>query len=327
MRLSSATFLFITCAALALTGCADDDPIVTPDAGTRTDAGTDAGTDADAGTDTDAGTPSPVTVTASQPAEGETDVYPLEMYLDASGQTPVIAFRKVLTLTFSEPMDPSTSQVTLRDRTDTTAPARVLTGTWSEDARTLTVTVPRTEESTRPLEVSTRYALALDALRDTAGLALSSGTVGLGGDTALDFTTGERDPELEHACTHTLVNTPEAVTAGRTPFDFPPDTNTGHTRYDVALRTVEGGFGGYTGFISDPENAEHVTLYFNQEVPTKVTNDTTGTDVASVLAPARFICAGITHTATFAAEPGDQIYLFQFGPVAAEHIQFVLERE
>ncbi|GMU07200.1 Ig-like domain-containing protein [Corallococcus caeni] len=315
MRLSSATFLFATCAALTLTGCADDAPIVTPDAGTSTDAGT--GTDA--GTP-DAGTPtSTATVTASQPAEGESDVYPLEMYLDASGQKPLIAFRKVLTLTFSQPMAPSAAQVTLHDRTDATVPARVLTGTWSEDARTLTVTVPRTEESTRPLEVSTHYALSLEALKDAAGLALK--------DAALDFTTGERDPALEHACTHTLVNTPEAVTAGRTPFDFPPDTHTGHARYDVTLRAGEAGFGGYTGFISDPEHAEHVTLYLNQEVPTKVTNDTAGTDVASVLAPARFICAGITHTVTFTSEPGDQIYLFQFGPVTSEHIQFVLERE
>ncbi|MBZ4332283.1 Ig-like domain-containing protein [Corallococcus sp. AS-1-12] len=322
MRLSSATFLFATCAALALTGCADDAPIVTPDAGTSTDAGSDAGTSTDAGTSV-----SSATVTTSRPSEGEADVYPLEMYLDASGQTPVIAFRKVLTLTFSEPMDPSAARVTLHDRTDTTAPARVLTGTWSEDARTLTVTVPRTEESTRPLEVSTHHALSLDALKDAAGRALSADTVGLGGDTALDFTTGERDPELEHACTHTLANPPEAVTAGRTPFDFPPDTHTGHARYDVTLRPVEAGFGGYTGFISDPENAEHVTLYLNQEVPTKVTNDTAGTDVASVLAPARFICAGITHTLTFTSEPGDQIHLLQFGPVASEHIQFVLERE
>ncbi|RUO94531.1 hypothetical protein D7Y11_04015 [Corallococcus sp. AB018] len=322
MRLSSATFLFATCATLALSGCDDDAPIVTPDAGTSTDAGSDAGTGTDAGT-----TASTATVTTSHPSEGETDVYPLEMYLDASGQTPVIAFRKVLTLTFSEPMDPSAAQVTLHDRTDTTAPARVLTGTWSEDARTLTVTVPRTEESTRPLEVSTHHALALDALKDAAGRALSPATVGLGGDTALDFTTGERDPELEHACTHTLVNTPEAVTAGRTPFDFPPDTHTGHARYDVTLRPGESGFGGYTGFISDPENAEHVTLYLNQQVSTKVTNDTSGTDVVSVLAPARFICAGITHTVTFTSEPGDQIHLFQFGPVATEHIQFVLERE
>ncbi|MBZ4372157.1 Ig-like domain-containing protein [Corallococcus sp. AS-1-6] len=322
MRLSSATFLFATCAALALTGCDDDAPIVTPDAGTSTDAGSDAGTSTDAGT-----TVSSATVTTSRPSEGEADVYPLEMYLDASGQTPVIAFRKVLTLTFSEPMDPSAARVTLHDRTDITAPARVLTGTWSEDSRTLTVTVPRTEESTRPLEVSTHHALSLDALKDAAGRALSADTVGLGGDTALDFTTGERDPALEHACTHTLANPPEAVTAGRTPFDFPPDTHTGHARYDVTLRPVEAGFGGYTGFISDPENAEHVTLYLNQEVPTKVTNDTAGTDVASVLAPARFICAGITHTLTFTSEPGDQIYLLQFGPVASEHIQFVLERE
>ena len=304
MRLSSATFLFATCAALTLSGC-DDDPILTPDAGLPTDAGT---------------TVSTATVTTSSPSEGETNVYPLEMYLDASGQTPVIAFRKVLTLTFSEPMDLSAAQVTLHDRTDTTVPARSLTGTWSGDARTLTITVPRTGESTRPLEVSTRYAVVLDALRDAAGLALSL-------DAALEFTTGERDPELEHACTHTLINTPEAVTAGRTPFDFPPDTQTGHARYDVTLRAGEAGFGGYTGFISDPENAEHVTLYLNQEVPTKVTNDTAGTDVASVLAPARFICAGITHTVTFTSEPGDQIHLFQFGPVASERIQFVLERE
>ncbi|RKH73442.1 hypothetical protein D7X96_01705 [Corallococcus interemptor] len=296
MRLSSATFLLV---ALTLSGCDDNEPIVTPDAGTRV---------------------STAIVTTASPSEGETDVYPLEMYLDASGQTPVIAFRKVLTLTFSEPMDPLAAQVALHDRTDTTVPARVLTGAWSEDARTLTVTVPHTGESTRPLEVSTRYAVALDALRDAAGLALAS-------DAALEFTTGERDPELEHACTHTLVNTPEAVTAGRTPFDFPPDTQTGHARYDVTLRAGEAGFGGYTGFISDPENAEHVTLYLNQEVPTKVTNDTAGTDVASVLAPARFICAGITHTVTFTPEPGDQLHLFQFGPVASEHIQFVLERE
>ncbi|RKG93799.1 Ig-like domain-containing protein [Corallococcus terminator] len=329
MRPSSAAFLFATCAVLALTGCDDEEPTVTPDAGTLADAGSDAGTSADAGTGFDAGTDptSTATVTTSQPGEGATDVYPLEMYLDTSGEKPLIAFRKVLSLSFSEPMDPTFAQVTLRDRTDSTVPARVLTGSWSGDARTLTVTVPRTEESTRPLEVSTRYTVELTALKDGAGHALAPTTSGLG-DGALDFTTGARDPALEHACAHTLVNTPEAVTAGRTPFDFPPDTHTGHALYDVTLRSGEAGFGGYTSFISDPENPEHVTLYLDQEVATKVTNDTAGgTDVASVLAPARFICGGITHTLTFTSEPGDQIYLFQFGPVPAEKIQFVLERE
>ncbi|RKH01546.1 hypothetical protein D7V97_28970 [Corallococcus sp. CA053C] len=309
--------MFVACATLALTGCDDEPPTVTPDAGVQTDAGTDAGTDPR----------STATVTTSQPAEGATDVYPLELYSDTSGEKPLIAFRKVLALTFSEPMDSSAAQVTLRDRTDPTVPARVLTGAWSEDARTLTLTVPRTEESTRPLEASTHYTVELAALRDSAGHALDPATVGLG-DGALDFTTGERDPVLEHACTHTLANTPEAVTAGRTPFDFPPDTNTGHTRYAVTLRAGATGFGGYTGFISDPANAEHVTLFLNQAVATKVTHDTEGgTDVASVLAPARFICVGITHTVTFTAEPGDQIYLLQFGPTPAEMFQFVLERE
>ncbi|RKH19323.1 hypothetical protein D7Y13_18470 [Corallococcus praedator] len=323
MRLSSAAFLFAACAALALTGCDDEEPTVTPDAGTSADAGSDAGTSADAGTEPT----STATVTTSQPTEGATEVYPLELYLDTSGEKPLIAFRKVLSLTFSEPMDPTFAQVTLRDRTDTTVPPRVLTGSWSGDARTLTVTVPRTEESNRPLEVSTHYVVELTALKDGAGRALGPTTSGLG-DSALDFTTGERDPAMEHACTHTLVNTPEVVTAGRTPFDFPPDTNTGHARYEVTLRSGEAGFGGYTAFISDPENTEHVTLYLSQEVNTKVTNDTAGgTDVVSVLAPARFICGGITHTLTFTSAPGDQIYLFQFGPVPAEKFQFVLERE
>ncbi|NBD10073.1 hypothetical protein [Corallococcus silvisoli] len=323
MRLSTAVFLFTACATLTLSGCVDAPPAP------EVDAGSDAGTKPDAGTNPDAGTTlSSATVTASLPAEGDKDVYPLEMHLDTSGEKPLIAFRKVLTLTFSDTMDTTAAQVTLHDRTDTTAPARVLTGTWSEEARTLTVTVPRTEESTRPLEVSTHYALALDALRDAAGRALAPSTVGLGGDVSLDFTTGERDPALEHACTHTLVNTPESVTAGRTPFDFPPDTNTGHVRYAVTLRPGDLGFGGYTGFISDPENPEHVTLYLDQEVATAVTNDTAGgAPVPSVLAPARSICAGITHTVTFTSEPGDQIHLLRFGPVSAETFRFVLERE
>ncbi|MCY1036854.1 Ig-like domain-containing protein [Corallococcus sp. BB11-1] len=330
MRLRSAALLFATCAALALPGCDDDEPpLITPDAGTSADAGTDAGIGTDAGADPDAGTlpTSSATVTTSDPAEGATDVYPLEMYLDASGEKPVIAFRKVLSLTFSEPMDPTLAQVTLRDRTDATAPARVLTGSWSPDARTLTVTVPRPQDVNRPLEAATRYTVELTALKDAAGHAWEPGTSGLG-DGALDFTTGERDPALEHACAHTLVNVPEAVTAGRTPFDFPPDTHTGHALYDVTLRSGEAGFGGYTSFISDPENTEHVTLYLNQEVATKVTNDTAGgADVPSVLAPTRFVCGAITHTLSFTAEPGDQFYLLQFGPVPAEKIQFVLERE
>jgi hypothetical protein len=318
MRLSSTRLLLATCLALVMTGCDDEEPGLTPDAGVQTDAGTgtDAGTDA--GTGTDAGPVSTATLVSAVPAQGATDVYPLEMFRDPAGQ---ISFRKVLTLTFSEPMDPAAARVTVRDRTDTTAPDRVLTGAWSEDARTLTVTVPRTEESTRPLEVSTHYAVALDALKDATGAAL-------GGGAALHFTTGERDPELEHACTHTLIGAPEAVTAGRTPFDFPPDTNTGHTHYEVTLREGQGGFGGYTGFISDPDKAEHVILFLDREAPVKVTNDTAGgAAVPSVLAPVRAVCAGITHTLTFTSEPGDQIYLFQFGPVPAEKLRFVLERE
>lgn len=335
MRFAHAAALLATCAALALTGCSDDpDPV--PDAGTRPDAGSpDAGSpdagplpDAgspDAGSGTDGGTVSGPHVTTSVPAEGATAVYPLEMFLDASSGTPAVSFRKVVTLTFSAPMDATAAQVSLVDRTDSTVPPRALTGTWSSDGLTLTVTIPRPEDSTRPLEEDSRYALDLTGLKDAEGTALDASHAGLG-DGRLDFTTGERDPELEHACTHVLVNTPEAVTAGRTKFAFPPLTDEGHARYAVTLPSGDAGFEGYTELISAPDVDEHVILYLDREVPVGVRNETAGQDVTVTLAPTLPVCQGITHTLSFDTEAGDQSYMFHFGPTPTETLGFVVER-
>jgi hypothetical protein len=272
------------------------------------------------------GTNAPRTsVASSQPAEGSQGLYPVEMYYDGAASRPGVYLRKVLTVTFSGPMEPSLAQVTLSNRTDTSVEPRSLTGQWSSDHRTLTVTIPAPEEGGPPLEASSTYALDLTRLKDAAGNPLDGAPVL--GDGKLDFTTGARESLLEHACTHALVNTAEALNAAPTPFAFPPTTDEGHKRYRLTLPGGDGSYQGYSDFISAPDGDETVTLFLSRQVPVTVRNDTESVDVPVELLATEPVCAGITHRARFGATAGDMIYQLHYGPTDLATFEFILERQ
>lgn len=263
-------------------------------------------------------------VTTSQPAEGATGVLPVELYkADATN----LALRKVLTLTFNEPMDTASTQVTLRDVTTPANPPRTLTGTWSSDGLTLTVAIPRPESDLPPLEEENRYTLDVTALRSATGQPVDTAHAGLG-DGKLDFTTGRRDANVEHACTHALLNPPQAVTAGGSPTSFYPATDTGHTFYGLTLPADGVSFRGYTEVVTDPDRDQTVALYLSQSVPVEVHDTTEGeTLVASTLEPAAPVCLpAITHVLKFTAPSGDRFLRLTFGPTQHETLTFVFER-
>lgn len=267
-------------------------------------------------------------VTSASVAEGTPDVYPVEMYYDGAASRPGTYFRKVLTVTFSEAMDPAFAQVTLVNRTDTTVPPRSVTGQWSPDGLTLTVTLTAPEEGGPPLEEESTYALDLGALRSAAaGNQLDAST--FLGDGRLDFTTGQRNGDLEHACTHSLVSTAELIEAApaRPPFGFPPSTDVGHTRYQVTLPAAEPGVHeGYTELISKPAEDERVVLYLNRALPVGAWDDLEGVDVPVEVSPTPPVCPGITHQARFHATQGNRSYFLRFGATDIATLELILER-
>lgn len=264
-------------------------------------------------------------VTASTPSEGATAVLPVELY-KADGAN--LALRKLLTLSFNEPMDTAVTQVTLVDVTTPANAPRTLAGTWSTDGLTLTVVIPRPEPDLPPLEQENRYTLDVTGLRGASGQPVDTAHAGLG-DGKLDFTTGRRDANVEHACTHALLNAPQAVTAGASPTSFYPATDTGHTFYGLTLPPDGASFRGYTEVVTDPDRDGTVALYLDQPIPLTVHDTTEGeTLVASTLEPAAPVCVpAITHVAKFAAPSGDRFLRLTFGPTAHETLTFVFERD
>ncbi|NVJ23474.1 Ig-like domain-containing protein [Myxococcus sp. AM011] len=329
MRLSHVAALLSTCAVLTLTGCDNDDPLnPSPDAGTATDAGPDAGPPPDSGTPTDAGpdaggdTTKPH-VTASSPEEGATNVLPVQTYkVDATNTS----LRRLVSISFSEPMDSTAAQVTLLDVSVPANAARVLTGTWSEDALTLSLSIPRPESDLPPLEEDNRYSLDLTSLRDVAGNTLDAAHAGLGNG-RLDFTTGERDRVTEHACGHALLEAPVAVRAGASPTTMYPATDSPHEFYELTLPASGASFLGYSEVVS-AERDEPVIMYLNQDVPV-VVHDVTESEtvIASSVTPAPTVCLpAMTHVLKFTAPAGDRFLRLTYGPTPLEKFTFVFER-
>ncbi|MCE9670887.1 Ig-like domain-containing protein [Myxococcus stipitatus] len=320
LRSRTAAALLTLCATLVLTGCDGDtsDPPA-PDAGHS-----DAGVEPDAGPRPDAGGDQVAPIaTTSDPAEGATDVLPVQTFkVDATNTT----LRRLVTVSFDEPMDTTQAQVRLLDRTTPATPPRDLTGQWSDDARTLHLAIPRPASDLPPLEEDTRYALDLTALRDVAGNTLDTSHPGLG-DGMLDFTTGERDRVTEHACGHALLEAPVAVKAGASPTTMYPATDSPHEFYELTLPARGADFLGYSEVVS-AERDEPIVMYLDQALPV-VVHDVTEDEVeiASTLAPAPPVCpSAITHTLRFTAPAGDRFLRLTYGPSTREKLTFVFER-
>ncbi|WP_426735273.1 Ig-like domain-containing protein [Myxococcus faecalis] len=261
-------------------------------------------------------------VVASNPAEGATGVLPVQTYKVGTSTT----LRRLVTVTFNEKMDVAEGRVTLRDESTPANAPRSLTGTWSEDALTLTVSIPRPESDLPPLEEESRYSVDLTQLRNEAGHALDTSHASLG-DGRLDFTTGKRDGVTEHACGHALLEAPVAVTAGASPTAMYPATDAPHEFYELTLPANGGAFLGYSEVVSD-ERDRPVILYLNQDVPI-VVHDVTDAEtvVPSTVTPAPQVCLpAITHTLKFTAPAGDRFLRLTYGPTPLEKFTFVFER-
>ncbi|XXF78762.1 Ig-like domain-containing protein [Myxococcaceae bacterium GXIMD 01537] len=271
----------------------------------------------------------PPHVSAATPSEGAQDVYPGELYLRTDVTPSGTYFRSLFTFTFSEPMDRSNTRHTLVDRAEPSRPSPPSTAAFSEDGLTLTLTLHQPPAGGAPLADEREYALDLTALEDLAGNRLDAAHALLG-DGRLDFKTLAHDDALNHACAHTLFDTPEAVTAASSLGTFPPPpmTDRGHGRYRVTLpeTATPGEHQGYTELVSDPDYRERITLYLSHSVSVRALNRDSGTDVPVTLKATPRACAGVTHRADFEAAPGDVSHLLHFGPLDAPHFDFVLER-
>ncbi|QSQ12590.1 Ig-like domain-containing protein [Myxococcus landrumensis] len=301
-RSSRTAALLSTCALLVMTGCGSDDPSSPTPA------------------------PSDVTkphVTASSPAEGATDVLPVQRFkLDAK----TTGLQRVVTVSFSEPMDRQQAQVSLIDLGSPTTATRALIGTWSEDGKSLSITIPRPQADLPPLEEDRPYALDLTALRDVSGNALDAAHEGLK-DGRLDFTTGKRDRSLEHACAHALLDVPIPLTAGASPTAAYPSADTSHKVYTLTLPASGASFLGYTEVVS-AEREEPIVMYLDQALTVAVHDVTEAeTVIPTTLAPAPEVCAPvITHTLKFTAPAGDRFLRLTHGPTARDTSTFVFER-
>jgi hypothetical protein len=285
LRLPTAVLL-AACYALSLsTGCGDDEPA------TPQPPGQDGGP---------GGAQGPW-VTASAPAEGSTDLYPVEVYYRATGQKG-LAERKVLTVTFNVPMDTSVSQATLHDKTDPTAEPRPVEGTWSSDAKTLTLTVLQPEEGGPVLYGENAYAVDLRGFRDTAGHALDAAHAGLG-DGRLDFQTAPSDELLNHACGHTLADGATAVSASATPSGALPRMDKTHTYYAVTVPSDGGPPSGHARLLLMPETS--YLFFLDAPVSVALSALTGGAPVASSLEPVPPACAGLTHRVQFTTPADD----------------------
>ncbi|WP_084736291.1 hypothetical protein [Cystobacter ferrugineus] len=263
-------------------------------------------------------------VTSASVDEGARDVYPLELFDDVEAGPRPLTMRKRFSVTFNTAMKTAVATVTLLDRSGADVPPRPLTGTWSDDARTLHVTVPEPAGVVPPLEEETAYALDLTALRGAEADAPLDPAVFLG-DGALDFTTSARDWDLEHACFHALRNEPRVVeAAAHLPEQgFPPPTDRGHARYRVKLPDAPQG---YTELVSRPSGDEDIVLYLDQGLVVGAVDAETNAELTVETRPAPPACTGISHVASFPVQGGERGYYLRFTGTPASTFDFVLER-
>ncbi|MCU0687140.1 MAG: Ig-like domain-containing protein [Polyangiaceae bacterium] len=269
-------------------------------------------------------------VGSSTPAEGETNVYPIELYKTAEG---FVGERRRVTITFREPMSVSAATATLRPGGASSAPPREVVGTWSAEATTIEFTIGPAIDAegneSSPLEEGTSYGLDLRALRDASGATLGEGALPLG-DGVLDFVTGARDYEgIEHACFHTLVGLPgdfPQVTAGADAATAPP-TNAIHKQYTIGLPGTAPAFAGFTTVqLGSGATAGGVLFYFDKTVPFSLRDTAAGVDLTVEVSDVPPACAGITRRARAVMVP-QRLHLAAFGPTPEPAVKLIIERE
>ncbi|MDC0712824.1 Ig-like domain-containing protein [Stigmatella sp. ncwal1] len=279
-RLPIAVLLVACCASSLSAGCGDDEPELPPPP-----PGKDEGP----------------WVVSSIPAEGSTDLYPVEVYYRTTGQRG-LAERKVLSIAFNVPMNTSVTQATLHDATDTSAEPRAVGGTWSTDAKTLTLTVLQPEEGGPVLAGENAYAVDLRGFQDAEGHALDATHAGLG-DGRLDFQTAPTDELLNHACGHTLADAAVAMNASAHPTGTLPRTDATHTYYEVTVPSDSGAPSGYTRLRLIPEAS--YLLFLDAQVSVSLNQLASGTPVVSAWEQTPPACAGIGSRVRFTTPADD----------------------
>ncbi|WP_394824177.1 Ig-like domain-containing protein [Pendulispora albinea] len=315
--------LFIALAA-SLGACSSDDTSISPrpdpDAGQRPDSNDprpDAGKDATP--PGDAGSPH---VLSSDPTEGATDVYPVEIY-DNGGK---FAQRKRITVRFDAAMDTTVTRATLISGGADAGAPRTIEGVWAPDARSIELTVfGPVPDRDPPLEPRTAYRLDLRALRAASGRPLDASGPPLG-DGVLDFKTGDVDGNLNHACFHAIFDAPTKVTA--TPSaSGAPNADKGHKIYEVSLPPAREGFTRIPAPSPGASAPVGYTFYLDRAVPVAIQDEATAQPVPLTFnGPKPPACAGITHAVRFTID-GAHDHNVKLGPLGDPSFKFILELE
>jgi hypothetical protein len=259
-------------------------------------------------------------VSSSNVQDGTTDVYPVEVYVSGN----VARYRKVFVFGFNEPMDRTVASVTLAEA-DSPATSRILTGEWSTDGRTLTVTVTPAAAGQLPLLGNEGYFLDLTALRDAAGNRLDTTLGAVGTNGRLDFGTLPDNPLLDHACEHALIlTTPTSVLATATAASS-PRADTAHAHYEVNLPSNSSSYEGFTR-MQIPWRTHF--LYMNRNPEVTVSDPANpGTPIQVSRAPVEPACpSALTYRARFTTSL-DATVNVKFGPFPEPKFRFVYEWE
>jgi hypothetical protein len=253
---------------------------------------------------------------SSDPPEGATGVYPVEIYDRGPGLGS--GTRKRLSLTFDAPMDTSVRAVPLRSGSVSTQAS----ATWSADGRTLVVDVLPPDEDSPALQDDTAYALDLRELRDASGTWLDASSYL--GDGHLDFRTGESDEMLNHTCQHTLFGPYGSATATEAPTNA-PNTNSVHRLYTVTLPPAAAGFAGFTRFRATGSSAAVYTFFFARPIALSGFDEVRNSAATVVgSGPTPPACPGVTHFVKLRIQRGNTHRLF-FGPSDTNTTTFVIE--
>lgn len=308
--------------AVDLAACADEHDAGPPAAGPPPSEdgghGPDASADANAASDgghTDAG-PAPV-ILSTTPTEGAR-IYPRRV----GEQSPETTSIEVL---FSEPMDTSRSTVALATVFET----RTLAAAWSEDGRTMTVTVPREPLSgAKPsyYRYGAGHRLDLRDLRSAAG-ALVDPSSGPTLDGVLDFQTLPEDFDLEHACGH--ANEALFATYGLAQDAMPrPLVDRGHKRYRLVFpQGTSEGEARIDHVLEASPPLSHATyrLYVDRNVRMTVTRLSDGAEMRSSVEPTPDACDGIRYMARAELYEGDAYHVFFLGDGVSTYFDAIVE--
>jgi hypothetical protein len=219
-------------------------------------------------------------------------------------------------------MNTSITRVTLHEKNNPSQ-SRILDGVWSADQRTMTVTVYPPATGGLPLQDDYfPYYMDLTLLKDLAGNTLDAAVPVLG-DGRLDFNTFPNYPTLNHACEHSLLQTPTAVNASASYSSSSPATDQLHTRYELTLPSNGTSFTGYTK-LQIGANAPF-TFFMDRDIDLTIADPATpNSPLVLSRDPVRSPCAGITHRVVFQTLNASTMQM-RSGPFTEARYRLIME--